>query len=214
MTNTTAACALSPGSKRFGLVELAGDTPNGGWAKNEKGRSRAEAHYTRMQASHEENHQIRRVDPHFAVLPDRRTGSLHVDAILRQHRAALHTAAAGDKEVGSAFGSTPQPQRNDGHHERCADAQPVGQPEQLQKYSTAEHGKGGPNLTRARHDSPLPPAANVRAVEVVVEEPTLELGPAFAGSPSGEDEKRDGGQDRECDADDTDGKRGQRTRTP
>src|SRR5262249_13237981 len=40
--------ALSPGSKRFGLVELAVSTRQWRVAKNEKGRSRAGAHYTRV----------------------------------------------------------------------------------------------------------------------------------------------------------------------
>src|SRR6185369_2682067 len=100
----------APGSKRFGLVELALSAE---WrvAKNEKGRSRAGAHYTRGRARHEENDEIRRVGPRFAVFFDRRTGAFHADPVLREHRPALHTDAPGDRV----------PHRRAGAHRRGRD---------------------------------------------------------------------------------------------
>jgi len=105
----------------------------------------------------------------------------------------------------SVLGSTPQPHRDDGHQERRAESKPAGHIEQLQENRTCEHGEDGPKLCRARHDAPLPPSENVRTIESVLEEPTFERGPAFARCPGGQDEKGDGRQNRDCEADDTDG---------
>lgn len=114
----------------------------------------------------------------------------------------------------SALGSTPKPHCDDGHGERRTDLKPRGHVEQLQKNGAAEHGQDGPKLRRARHHTPLPPPANVRTIEAVVEQPLLERGPAFTRRPSGQDQERDGRQHRDRDADDTDDECGKRSGTP
>src|SRR5688572_8429779 len=118
------------------------------------------------------------------------------------------------KKRASALGSTPEPHCDDGHRERRTDLKPRRHVEQLQKNGTAEHGQDGPKLRRARHHTPLPPPANMRTIEVVVEQPLLERGPAFTRRPSGQDQKRYSRQHRDCDADDTDDERGERSGTP
>lgn len=117
-------------------------------------------------------------------------------------------------ERASALGSTPKPDCDDGHGERRTDLKPRGHVEQLQKNGAAEHGQDGPKLRRARHHTPLPPPANVRTIEVVVEQPLLERGPAFTRRPSGQDQEWDCRQHRDRDADDTDDECGKRSGTP
>ena len=76
----------------------------------------------------------------------------------------------------SVLGSTPKPHRDDGHHERRAELKPAGHVEQLQKDRTSEHREDGPKLCCARHDTPLPPPANVRTIKTVLQQPPFNEG--------------------------------------
>lgn len=143
--------------------------------------------------------------------PGRRCVSRY-DALLRADAASMERTLL--QKRASALGSTPKPHCDDGHGERRTDLKPRGHVEQLQKNGAAEHGQDGPKLRRARHHTPLPPPANVRTIEAVVEQPLLERGPAFTRRPSGQDQERDGRQHRDRDADDTDDECGKRSCTP
>jgi hypothetical protein len=114
----------------------------------------------------------------------------------------------------SGLGATPKPHCRDGHHERRTELEPGGHVEQQEKNDTSAHSEDGPSLGRARHDTTLPPPANVRTIKTMREQPLLERWPTLTRRPSGQDEEGDGRQYRDCDACDADGECNECTGTP